>query len=69
MGDFAWTGKKGHYWISFDQVQDGRIRAQASGPLKTPGIAESIGPIAKKTAETKEEAEALLFEELKRLNA
>ncbi len=69
MDDYAWTGKQGYYWIQFDKQDDGCIRAQANGPLKEPGVAESIGPIARKTANTKGEAERLLFEELELIKA
>src|SRR6267142_1080737 len=32
--DYTWPGKKGHYWIHFEETQDGKVRAQASDPIK-----------------------------------
>ena len=69
MDDFAWTGKKGHYWIHFEETQDGKVCAQASDPIKPSGRAQSVGPIARRTADTEEEAERLLIQELERLDS
>ena len=69
MQDFTWKGKKGYYWIYFDKHQNGGIRAQALGPIQPTGVAQSIGPVAAKRADTTEEAKRVLMAELQRIDA
>lgn len=61
-------GDEGRLPLDIDKQPDGRFRAQASGPIVS-GPAASIGVAATKYAATKNEAERLLLDELKRMKA
>ncbi|HEY4884130.1 MAG TPA: hypothetical protein VII08_10890 [Myxococcales bacterium] len=64
-----WKGTKGSYSIQSEKKADGRIRAEAWGPLGASGKAQSNERFTWKEAESEEQAEELLIAELQRRNA
>jgi hypothetical protein len=63
-------GKKGSYWIQFEKQRDGLVFAQASGPIPPViGAGGFIGPVARVSADTAEEANRLLLQQLESLDA